>query len=235
LTSITGYLQLLEQGVVGELTEQQVHYVRVAQRNGERLASLIDDLLMLSRFDAGRVDIAHDPIDLVTQLRDLCEEMQPVADKRESRLTLDAPDELVVDGDARRLQQSFANLVSNAIKFNRKGGEVRISAGARNGSAVIEVRDEGVGIPPDELQRIGERFFRATTTLDLPGTGLGLAITREIVERHGGTLEIESEVGKGSKFRISLPREGQAARSRSSEASSESSSSDASSSEPSSV
>jgi signal transduction histidine kinase len=206
LTSISGYLQLLEQGVVGELTPEQLGYVHVAQRNGERLASLIDDLLMLSRFDAGRIDLKSEPVDLAEQLRNLREEMQPVADKGESRLELETAGDLVVEGDARRLQQSFANLVSNAIKFNRPGGEVKISAAARNGAAVVEVTDEGVGIPPGELTRIGERFFRASTTTNVPGTGLGLAITREIVERHGGTLEIESEVGSGSTFRISLPR-----------------------------
>ena len=208
LTSITGYLQLLEQGVVGELTPEQLGYVHVAQRNGERLASLIDDLLMLSRFDAGRIDLKSEPVDVAQQLRHLHEEMRPVADKGDSKLALEAPDELVVSGDARRLQQSFANLVSNAIKFNRPGGEVRMRASAMNGHAVVEVSDEGVGIPPGELARIGERFFRASTTTNMPGTGLGLAITREIVERHGGRLEIESEVGKGSSFRITLPRDG---------------------------
>lgn len=208
LTSISGYLQLLDQGVVGELTPEQLKYVHVAQRNGERLASLIDDLLMLSRFDAGRIDLKSEPVDLAEQLRNLREEMQPVADKGDSRLQLETPDDLVVDGDARRLQQSFANLVSNAIKFNRPGGEVRVRASARNGEAIVEVSDDGVGIPPAELERIGERFFRASTTTNMPGTGLGLAITREIVERHGGRLEIESEVGKGSSFRITLPRNG---------------------------
>jgi signal transduction histidine kinase len=208
LTSITGYLQLLEQGVVGELTPEQLGYVHVAQRNGDRLASLIDDLLMLSRFDAGRIDLKSEPVDVAQQLRHLREEMQPVADKGDSKLALEAPDELVVAGDARRLQQSFANLVSNAIKFNRPGGQVRMTASALNGDAVVEVSDEGVGIPPEELARIGERFFRASTTTNMPGTGLGLAITREIVERHGGRLEIESEVGKGSSFRITLPRDG---------------------------
>lgn len=206
LTSITGYLQLLEQGIVGELTPDQLEYVHVAQRNGGRLASLIDDLLMLSRFDAGRVDLKSEDVDLAVQLRHLYEEMTPVADKGDSRLELDTPDTLVVKGDTRRLQQSFANLVSNAIKFNRAGGEVRMSASARNGDAVVEVSDEGVGIPPEELERIGERFFRASTTTNMPGTGLGLAITREIVERHGGRLDIQSEVGKGSSFRITLPR-----------------------------
>ena len=163
---------------------------------------------MLSRFDAGRIDLKSEPVDVAEQLRHLREEMQPVADKGDSKLELEAPDELVVPGDPRRLQQSFANLVSNAIKFNRPGGDVRMRASAMNGEAVVEVSDEGVGIPPEELARIGERFFRASTTTNMPGTGLGLAITREIVERHGGRLEIESEVGKGSSFRITLPRDG---------------------------
>ena len=207
LTSIAGYLQLLEQGVVGDLTPEQLGYVHVAQRNGDRLASLIDDLLMLSRFDAGRIDMKQERVDLSDQLRDLYESMEPVAEKGETRLEIDTPEHLVVEGDPRRLQQSFANLVSNAIKFNRAGGAVRISAAAENGSAVVEVSDEGVGIPEAELQRIGERFFRASTTTNLPGTGLGLAITREIIERHGGKLEVESEPGKGSSFRIRLPRD----------------------------
>lgn len=206
LTSINGYLQLLENGVVGELTREQLGYVHVAQRNGERLASLIDDLLMLSRFDAGHVELASERVDVAVQLRHLLEEMEPVAGKSDSRLELHAPESLIVEGDARRLQQSFANLVSNAVKFNRGGGKVLISAATEDGEAVVEVTDQGVGIPPEELARIGERFFRASTTTSMPGTGLGLAITREIVERHGGRLEIESEPGRGSRFRIRLPR-----------------------------
>jgi two-component system OmpR family sensor kinase len=211
LTSINGYLQLLEQGIVGGLTPEQHDYVRVAQRNGQRLTALIDDLLMLSRFDAGRIDLKSEPVDLAEQLRHLREEMEPVADEGDTRLELDVPDELVIEGDGRRLQQSLANLVANAIKFNRPGGEVRMRASSRNGEAVVEVSDDGVGIPSAELERIGERFFRASTTTNMPGTGLGLAITREIVERHGGRLDIESEVGKGSSFRITLPRNGVAA------------------------
>jgi signal transduction histidine kinase len=207
LTSITGYLHLLERGVAGPLTEAQLDFVHVALRNSDRLASLIDDLLTLSRFDAGRVSLDRRRVDLVRQLRDLREEMEPVADEAESRLALETPPELVIEGDPQRLQQSFANLVSNAIKFNRPGGQVRISAAASSREAIVEVSDEGVGIPPAEIPRIGERFFRASTTMNMPGSGLGLAITREIVERHGGRLEIDSQVGKGSSFRIRLPRE----------------------------
>jgi signal transduction histidine kinase len=206
LTSITGYLQLLERGVAGPLTPPQLDFVHVALRNSDRLASLVDDLLTLSKFDAGRVSLDRRHLDLVPQLRDLREEMEPVADEADSHLALETPSELLIEGDPQRLQQSFTNLVSNAIKFNRPGGEVRISAAASSREAIVEVEDEGVGIPPAELSRIGERFFRASTTMNLPGSGLGLAITREIVERHGGRLEIDSQVGKGSRFRIRLPR-----------------------------
>ena len=122
---------------------------------------------------------------------------------------------LLVDGvpcaataDPQRVHQALVNFIENAIKYSQPGGEVRISAAANNGAAVVEVSDQGVGIPPEELERIGERFFRASTTTNMPGTGLGLAITREIVERHGGRLDVDSEVGKGTNFRITLPRDG---------------------------
>jgi signal transduction histidine kinase len=206
LTTINGYLQLLAHGIAGELTPEQLEYIQIAQRNGERLAALIDDLLTLSRLDAGKIDLTRESVDLARQLRHLRVELEPMAERADAHIELDAPPELVVEGDPRRLEQSFSNLLSNAIKFNRPGGTVRINAQSRDGEAIVEVVDEGPGIPASELARIGERFFRASTTANKPGTGLGVAITREIIERHGGRLEIDSQVGKGSSFRIVLPR-----------------------------
>jgi signal transduction histidine kinase len=112
---------------------------------------------------------------------------------------------LVVRADKLRLHQALGNLLGNAIKFSDGGGEVVVRAFRRTGAAVIEVADRGVGIPPEELRRIPERFFRASTAGAAQGTGLGLAITQEIVDAHGGRMEVDSEPGVGSTFRISLP------------------------------
>ena len=208
LTSIKGYLQLLENGLAGELEPEQRQYVEVAARNAERLAVLIDDLLMLSRADAGELELEIGEVDVAAELRHLREELAPVAGERGLSIDLDAPGEIVIRGDRRRLHQSFTNLVSNAIKFSPDGAHVEVEAGARDGEVLVEVRDKGVGIPADELSQISDRFFRASTGADIKGTGLGLAITKEIVNGHGGALEIESKVGEGSTFRIRLPRDG---------------------------
>jgi signal transduction histidine kinase len=123
-------------------------------------------------------------------------------------LRLDCGRPLEVEADELRLHQALGNLIGNAIKFSHKDELVALRALARDGEVLIEVSDRGVGIPAEEVPRLKERFYRASTAGDAKGTGLGLAITQEIVERHGGRLEVESQVGAGSTFRIRLPAGG---------------------------
>ena len=206
LTAIKGYLELLLFGVAGELNDEQRDYADVAVRNAERLEALINDLLLLSRLQSGRLKLAIDELDVVALIRDLVRGLEPVAAEKHLGLVVRAPTGPVhIEGDELRLQQTFSNLLSNAIKFSPPQAEVLVEVVPDGQVVVVEVSDSGVGIPPEELPRLTERFFRASTAGHVEGTGLGLAITREIVERHGGRLEIESVVGAGSTFRVRLP------------------------------
>ena len=205
LTSIRGYLEAMLEGESGELGPEQRDYAAVALRNTERLERLIGDLLLLSSVEAGQVTLRHEPIVVGQSLRRLCEELAPIARRRGIRIDVADAGQVAVTADPARLEQALTNLISNAVKYSPEGATVRLAALMDDGEALIEVADSGVGIPQEELERIGERFFRASTAGDAPGTGLGIAIARELVELHGGRLEAESVVGKGSTFRIRLP------------------------------
>jgi signal transduction histidine kinase len=132
---------------------------------------------------------------------------RPLADEKDITLSLAVGPVPLLAGDCARVAQLVDNLVSNALKFTPEGGRVDVRARAHNGSAVIEVRDSGIGIPADEQERLFERFFRSSNAAErqIPGTGLGLAISKAIVEAHGGEIAVKSEVGVGTTFRVSLP------------------------------
>jgi signal transduction histidine kinase len=205
LTSIRGYVEMLADEEVGPLEEEQQKYATVALRNVARLQRIIDDLLTLSRLDAGRLELRLEPLDVADLLADIREAVEPLAAERQIRIGLEAVPSLTVPGDRARLEQALGNLVSNAVKFSPLGETVRLRALSENGQAVVEIRDSGIGIPEDEIPELMQRFYRASTAGTVEGTGLGLAISREIIERHHGRVEIESEQGVGSTFRVRLP------------------------------
>ena len=206
LTAIKGYLEGLLAEEVGPLTDEQREDLKIVARNAGRLHTLIDDLLLLSRIEGRRTELARRTMDIASLVLELVDDLRPNTARLGQTIDLDVPDRLEVVGDAHRLRQVFANLLSNALKFNRPGGRVTIRGLDDGRSVLVEVSDEGVGIPADELDRLTQRFFRASTAGTVEGTGLGLAITREIVERHGGELEIQSTEGVGSTFAVRLPR-----------------------------
>jgi two-component system, OmpR family, sensor kinase len=205
LTSIKGFLESVLAEETGPLNERQREELEIVYRNAIRLQDLANDLLTLARLESGRIEIELRPLDLCALLVELREELQPAARKRRLEIRLDCARALEVEADELRLHQALGNLIGNAIKFSHEDERVALRAVDRDGEVLIEVSDRGVGIPADELPRLNERFYRASTAGDAQGTGLGLAITEEIVERHGGRLEVESEVGAGSTFRIRLP------------------------------
>jgi two-component system phosphate regulon sensor histidine kinase PhoR len=204
LTAIKGYLEGVLEEEPGPLTRQQREELEIVARNAARLQDLADDLLTLARLESGRIDLDRVPLDVGELLAELRRELAPAARERgiELRLELDGPVE--VEADPLRLHEAVGNLIGNAIKFTAGEGRV-LRAFACGGEAVIEVADSGVGIPAAELPRLRERFYRASTAGAAKGTGLGLSITHDIVEGHGGRIEVESRVGHGSTFRIRLP------------------------------
>jgi signal transduction histidine kinase len=206
LTSIVGYLELLREGEGGELTEDQARFLEVMDRNATRLQRLVDDILMISRADSDRLKLTLEPVDVGQLVQRSAESAGPVARDKGVELIVRAEDELPeVEGDRRLLAQLLDNLVSNAVKFTPEDGTVTIQASREGGEVVVEVTDTGSGIPADEVPRLFERFFRASTAADVPGTGLGLAIAKAIVETHGGSIGVESELGSGSTFRVVIP------------------------------
>ena len=205
LTSIKGYLESVLAEETGPLNDQQREELEIVYRNATRLQDLTNDLLTLARLESGRIEMELRPLDVCGLLGELREELQPEARKRGLEIRLECGRALAVEADGLRLHQALGNLIANAIKFSREDERVALRAVDRNGEVLIEVSDHGVGIPADEVPRLKERFYRASTAGDAQGTGLGLAITQEIVERHGGHLDVESQVGAGSTFRIRLP------------------------------
>jgi signal transduction histidine kinase len=212
LTSMKGFIGELTDDDGDPLTGGQREMLAIVERNTTQLEALVDDVLLLARLEARHLPLAHERVDLAGVLADLCEEMRPLVRERELALEIDVAGAGSVIGDRARLRQTFANLLSNAIKFSPPGGRVEVHAADADAGVLVEVADEGPGIPTDELARISERFFRASTARDVKGTGLGLTISREIAELHGGRLEVRSTVGVGSQFRVHLPRDDASAR-----------------------
>lgn len=207
LTSVLGYLELALEGDAGQLSPTLERYLRVAERNGRSLQRLSDDLLTVARADAGRLNLDRRPLDLAHLALECVEDQRPRAQEQQVCLEWDGVRVEGLLGDGARLRQVVTNLVSNALKFTPPGGRVTVSTGTDEGMALVAVSDTGMGIPPEEQERLFERFYRtrSATVRQIPGTGLGLAISRLIVEGHGGTIQVESAEGAGTTFRVALP------------------------------
>jgi signal transduction histidine kinase/GAF domain-containing protein len=212
LQTINGYLDLTLSGMGGDLNEQHREFVRRARAGGEHLAALVDDLLLISRRDAGQFNLNLQEIDLAPVITEMMEEMELNAEDVDVSLVKQVADELpLVLADGPRIAQVIRNLVTNAVKFTRAGGSVTVSADVTPEQLVIRVQDTGVGIAPEHLERIFERFYQVTTSVPdgrAHGQGLGLAIVRIIVEGHGGQVQVSSTLHEGSTFTVRLPRLG---------------------------
>jgi heavy metal sensor kinase len=171
-----------------------------------RMTALVEGLLTLARADAGKLDLRREPVDLRQVIGESVALFRPLADGRGVSLAASlGPAE--VTGDPVRLGQVATNLLSNAVQYNRPGGEVRVQLGVASGEAVLSVTDTGCGIPAEDRAHIFERFYRVDKARSRAsgGNGLGLAICKSIVEGHGGTIDFETEPGRGSTFRVRLP------------------------------
>jgi signal transduction histidine kinase/chemotaxis response regulator CheB len=205
LNAVLGFSELLVQERYGPLNDKQSSYVKNIHSAGQHLLRLINDILDLSKIEAGRLDLAPEDVPLGLLAGDVLSSLKPLADKKSITLSCASAPGLTVRADATRLQQILTNLVGNAIKFTPDGGQVAVSATEQDSFVRTEVSDNGPGIPPDDQKRIFESFYRGGQTRHREGAGLGLAIAKRLVEAHKGEFGLESEVGKGSRFFFTLP------------------------------
>jgi signal transduction histidine kinase len=206
LTSIQGFSQAVMDGTATE-PAAVTRAASVIHEEAKRMRRMVDDLLILARFDAGQVEMVHELVEVGPLLRGCVEKLAPQAERADVALEIDRLEDLSVLGDADHLGQVFTNLLDNAVAHTSSGGRVTVAArGRAERVAEVTVTDTGAGIPSDDLQRIFERFYRADKARRrTAGAGLGLAIAKEIVAAHGGTIAAQSVVGLGSKFTVRLP------------------------------
>lgn len=208
LTSIRGALTLVLNKSAGDLSPKVLNMLQTASRNSERLSLLINDILDLEKIETGRLEFDFREIDLVNAARQALEANEAYALQHNIKIHLNTEcDHAIVMADNHRLQQVFANLISNAVKFSHAGGEVVISISRRNDKYHISVLDQGRGIPLAFHDRIFQRFAQADSsdTREKGGTGLGLSITRAIIERLDGKIDFNSREGVGTEFYFDLP------------------------------
>jgi len=207
LTSIEGFSQALLDGVSTGVEEQR-RSLEIINEESKRLNRLLRDLLLLSRIDAGELTPEKRPVDLADLMRKLESMYNSRAEEEGKAFRVDAPAlALSIYTDPDRLESVLTNLLDNAIKYTGEGGTVALSAHVEGGYARLAVSDTGQGIPPDELPRIFERFYRVEPSRAQKhgGTGLGLSICKELVRTLGGTIEVQSLAGHGTTFTLTLP------------------------------
>ncbi len=208
LTSIKGFVRLLDAGRVGPVNEKQRRYLEIVLRQTESLTKIIEDLLDLSRIEAGIIEVRRERVDLREVAEGVLAGLENLAREKGVAVFLEIPDGLpAVAGDTERLRQVFTNLIHNAIKFTPSGGEVRVRARKEGGECLVEVADTGIGVSPQDLPRIFDKFYQvdSSTTRQQSGTGLGLSISRELVAAQGGRMWAESEKWVGTTFSFTLP------------------------------
>ncbi len=206
LTSIVSFSELLR-GEADGLSADGIRFLEIIERNADRLFTLIDDLLMLNRLEAGGMPLELSDCSISGLAADAVRNAQPLAAKVGVTIHLDAGDGPPTPADPRRLLQVLDNLISNAVKFSDTGGLVRVVTRFSRSTWRIDVSDTGIGIPPDEAAKLFGPFVRGSNAriAGQPGTGLGLSIVKGLVEMHGGHVKVESTLGEGTTFSVFLP------------------------------
>ena len=206
LTSIVSFSELLR-GEAGGLSADGIRFLEIIERNADRLFTLIDDLLMLNRLEAGGLPLELSDCSISGLAAEAVRNAQPLAAKVGVTIHLDAGDGPPIPADPRRLLQVLDNLISNAVKFSNSGGLVLVVTRCVRSTWRIDVSDTGIGIPPDEAAKLFGAFVRGSNAriAGLPGTGLGLSIVKALVEMHGGDVKVHSVLNEGTKFSVFLP------------------------------
>ena len=208
LNAVIGFSEVLQQGMVGELNEKQAEYIKYVHTSGSHLLSLINDILDLSKVEAGRMELDLStftvPVAVDNALTLVRERATRHGLSLESRLD---PAVAEIDADERKFKQILLNLLSNAVKFTPEGGQITVAARMMNETVEVSVTDTGLGIAPEDCEAVFEEFRQVGQDAErkAQGTGLGLALTKKFIELHGGRIWLTSTVGKGSTFFFTLP------------------------------
>ena len=208
LNAIIGFSEVLSERMFGEVNEKQAEYLKDIHESGRHLLSLINDILDLSKIEAGRMELEVSTFDLPTALSNAMTLIRERAQRHGIQLGMELDPALgEISADERKFKQIMLNLLSNAVKFTPDGGKVDVSAKRANGAVEVAVRDTGIGIAPEDQQAVFEEFRQVgrDQMRKAEGTGLGLALTKRFVELHGGAIRLHSTPGQGSTFTVSLP------------------------------
>jgi two-component system phosphate regulon sensor histidine kinase PhoR len=207
LATVRGFAQILLKG--GIPTEKTKEFLNIINRQSNRLVNLVNDFLDITRIESGRQAITKAPLDVEKLIQNALQDLQPLANEKNISLTYDPPTAPVPEvlADRNLMEQVLINLLSNAIKYSPKGAQACVSLHRNNGQVIVDVKDTGLGIPPDAVPRLFEKFYRVRSDdrKDIIGTGLGLSLVKQIIEVHEGTIRVESEHGEGSTFTFTLP------------------------------
>jgi signal transduction histidine kinase len=207
LHTILGFAELLQEGHDGVLNEKQTRFVGHIHRDSAHLLELINDVLDLSKIEAGQLTLKRETYPLARSVGEALDAIRPGAASKGIRIEERGERDALVDADPLRVKEMLYNLLSNAVKFTPEGGKVWIETGEDAGFVRVTVGDTGVGIPAEEQENIFDKFYQVgnTTRGVREGTGLGLSITKELVQMHGGWMEVVSTPGEGSRFTFTLP------------------------------
>jgi len=207
LNAIIGFSEVLSERLFGEINEKQAEYIGDILQSGQHLLSLINDVLDLSKIEAGRMELELSDFDLPSAIENTLILVRERAVRRGVALRCIVDERLgVVCADERKIKQVLLNLLSNALKFTPEGGRIDVRAGFSKGGAEVSVTDTGIGIAPEDQAKVFDEFQQVgTASKKVEGTGLGLAISRKFIELHGGSICVESQVGQGSTFTFTLP------------------------------
>jgi len=207
LTAILGYLETIRDGAINN-PEEARKFIDIILKHAQRLNRLVEDLLTISRIELGEVNFHFEDISPADVINNVLPVIDPKAKSKRIEIDNLIPEKLpLIRADKDRLTQIFVNILDNAVKFTPESGKVSISAEETNGFVLVGISDTGIGVPKEEIERLGERFYRVdkTRSRDLGGTGLGLSIVKHLMIAHGGKMEIESQLGRGTKVFLFFP------------------------------
>ena len=208
LTSIIAAAGLLEEELQSTTDESHHKLILTIIRNANSLESRLAELLDIVKTGSGKLQIQFEPVDIKSLILGTCMQISPLLRNKGQKLNTDLPDSLpIIRGDGQRLEQVLLNLMTNATKFTQDGGNITVKVRQQDTGLVVEVKDDGIGIPKEQHDRLFKPYSRVHADRQRhPGLGLGLALSKQVVELHGGRIWVDSEPGKGSTFSFFLPR-----------------------------